>query len=354
MKKVLLAMSGGVDSSLSALRLLDAGYEVEGITFIMRPGDETTGERAAGAAAEAGIGHRVVSVEEEFSRAVTLPFTCEYLRGRTPNPCVLCNMRIKFPLLAREADRLGCELIATGHYAKIADISGNKFIAEAADRTKDQSYFLWPLGQDILSRLVLPLGDATKSEVKAEAARRGLSAASVRESQDICFIPGGDVGGYIAGQLESEGRPLPPEGDFTDSEGNPLGRHRGIWRYTPGQRRGLGVPADSRLYVLKLDVENNRVILGRESDLYTDSAKVTGLSFASGETPKEPFRSAVRLRYTKKFAPATVIPEEDGSFTVSFDAPQRAPAPGQSAVFYSEAPVTAGGGRAVIGGGFIE
>ncbi|MBP5174278.1 MAG: tRNA 2-thiouridine(34) synthase MnmA [Clostridia bacterium] len=353
MKKVLLAMSGGVDSSLSALRLLDAGYDVEGITFIMRPGDETTGKRAALAAAEAGIRHRVVSVEEEFSRAVLLPFTGEYTRGRTPNPCVLCNMRIKFPLLAREAARLGCELIATGHYAKVEDISGNKFIAEADDRTKDQSYFLWPLDQEILSRLILPLGGATKAEVKAEAARRGLSAASVRESQDICFIPDGDVGSYIAKRLESEGRPLPEEGDFTDSEGNLLGKHRGIWRYTPGQRRGLGVPADSRLYVLEIDVENNRVILGRESDLYSGSAEVTDVSFASGLPPHAPFRSAVRLRYTKKFSHATVVPEKNGICTVSFDTPQRAPAPGQSAVFYTEEPVTAEGGRAVIGGGFI-
>jgi tRNA-specific 2-thiouridylase len=322
--KVALGLSGGVDSAAAALLLREAGYEVHGLWLDLGVGSP---EKAEKAARQLGIPFGVLDVREQHEKLVRAPFAEEYFAGRTPNPCVVCNPTVKLPALLQAADSIGAGHIATGHYARIEERHGRPCLRRA-DAVKDQSYMLSRVGPEILGRLLLPLADKTKPEIRALAASVGLSAAGEPDSQDICFIPDGDYGAW----LEARGMGL-PTGDFTDDGGRVLGRHRGAHRYTIGQRRGLGVSAESRLYVCGMDMAGNRVILGPEEKLMTDHIYVKDICWGAMDDPQAPFRCEVKPRSRPTTYPAEVFPWGEG-LRIAFDAPLRRIAPGQQAVGY--------------------
>lgn len=342
MEKVLLGMSGGVDSSAAAAILMRRGYEVIGATLIMHDIHENAAAAASAVAAALGIRHITVDIREEFREHVLRPFVSEYELGRTPNPCVLCNRYIKFPALAKAADSLGCGSIATGHYAAIGIHEGHFIITAATDAAKDQSYFLYMLGEDILSRLILPLSGMTKSEVRSMARELDIPSASSPDSQDICFISGMSCADFVAEHSEAPRK----EGELVDTSGRILGRHRGITAYTIGQRRGLGVAASHPLYVGSIDPISGSITLCREHELYKTRVYIDKCRYYSGKLPDEPFEADVCLRYTKKSGRAVVRALADERAVIEFASPQRAPAPGQSAVFFD--------GDLLLGGGIIE
>ncbi len=341
MAKVLIGLSGGVDSTVAAFLLLSAGHDVTGLTFVTC--DAQFGETAAAkdAARQLGIPHVVVDMREEFEKKVIEPFVELYVSGVTPNPCVLCNRTVKFPALTRYADENGFDLIATGHYAEIIKNGETYELHAALDSAKDQTYFLYSLDQKVLSRTLFPLARFTKERVRAVARENGLSVASRPDSQDVCFIPSGDISSLISARC--------PEslkcGDIVSSNGTPLGKHRGCAFYTVGQRRGLGIPASARLYVKSISPRDNVITLAREDELYSQYVELKDVSFVCGTAPREPFEADVRIRYTKKSAPAVVFPS-NGRCLVKFGAKQRAAAPGQAAVFFD--------GDRLVGGGIIE
>lgn len=343
MKKVLIAMSGGVDSTVAALLLKKQGFEVAGATFDLLPenGNKDDIENAAQAAAHIGIPHYVLDLKKEFSQCVIDNFKNEYICGRTPNPCIECNRHIKFGAFAEKATELGYPLIATGHYANIGFENGRYFITKAADLGKDQSYVLYPLKQTALSRLILPLGSLTKSEIRALAADFGLAAASKRDSQDICFIPDGD---YIKYLCNKHGL-TPEKGDYIDSEGNILGKHSGMINYTLGQRKGLGITFGEPRFVIAKDAEKNTVTLGKSEELFSSKVRLENINLQLIESLTEPIRVTAKTRYSQKETPATLSPDGSSGAVLDFDCPVRAPSPGQSAVFYA--------GERLIGGGKI-
>ena len=322
--KVALGLSGGVDSAAAALLLREQGYEVHGFWLDLGVGSPEKAKKAAG---QLGIPFGVLDVREQHEKLVRAPFAEEYFSGRTPNPCVVCNPTVKLPALLKAAEAIGAGHIATGHYARIEERCGRPCLRRA-DTLKDQSYMLARVGPEILGKLLLPLAEKTKPEIRALAASLGLSAAAEPDSQDICFIPDGDYGAW----LEARGMGL-PEGDFTDSSGKVLGRHRGAHRYTVGQRRGLGVSAESRLYVCGMDMAHNRVILGPEETLMTDTLYIKDIRWGAMENPEAPFRCEVKPRSRPATYPAEVSPWEDG-LRIRFDSPLRRIAPGQLAVGY--------------------
>ena len=322
--KVVLGLSGGVDSAAAALLLKRAGWEVHGAWLDLGVGSP---DRARQASEQLGIPFSVVPAAEEHERLVRAPFAAEYAAGRTPNPCVICNPEVKLPALMRKARELGAEKIATGHYARVEERGGRPCLRRAGG-DKDQSYMLARVGPEILGRLLLPLAELTKPEIRALAAAAGLAAAQAPDSQDICFIPQGDYGTW----LEARGMGLPP-GDFTDLSGKVLGRHRGAHRYTVGQRRGLGVSAESRLYVCGIDLPANRVVLGPEEQLLTDTLYIEDIRWGAMEGAEAPFRCEVRPRSRPAARPAEVTPLGNG-LRIRFDAPLRNIAPGQLAAGY--------------------
>ncbi len=342
MSKILLGMSGGVDSGTAALLLLREGHKVTGATLVMHDIHEKSAADARDAARALGIEHITVDMREDFEKHVLSPFVSEYERGRTPNPCVLCNGYIKFPALLKTADDLGCDCIATGHYAAIRQRDGHPVITAATDKAKDQSYFLYMLGEDILSRLLFPLSGMTKPQIREVAAEAGLSFASSPDSQDICFISGISCADFVASRSKDE----PILGNFTDTAGNILGKHRGISAYTVGQRKGLGISSSSPLYVGHIDAESGNITLCREDGLYRRRVYAENCRYFSGSLPKEAFRANVSLRYTKKPGYATVTALSEDRVLIEFNEPQRAPAPGQSAVFFD--------GDDLLGGGIIS
>jgi len=348
-KRVVVAMSGGVDSSMAAALLQEAGYEVIGATMQIWPPDEQPRfggccgieavEDAKRVAYKLGISHYVMNFRDIFVRMVIADFCQEYSLGRTPNPCIRCNQYIKFDALLKRAKELDADFIATGHYARIEQSPNGYRLLKAVDPAKDQSYFLYTLGQRELRHLLLPLGNLHKAEVRRLSAELGLPTATRPESQDICFIRDNDYRAFIAEHI-----PLEP-GDIVDTEGRVLGRHRGLALYTVGQRQGLGLASDKRLYVLKLDTSSKRLVVGSEEELLSDRLSASKLSWVSGEPPSEPINVTAKVRYKSPEAAAKVY-LRDGKAEVQFQQPQRAIAPGQAVVFYQ--------GDAVLGGGIIE
>ena len=338
-RRVLVAMSGGVDSSAAAVLLRRAGFGCSGATLRLHGGEAVEDARLA--AERLGMDFHVFDETERFRREVMDVFVSEYRSGRTPNPCVDCNRCLKFGALLDRALALGYDAIATGHYARVAFSEGRYHLLRGLDRSKDQSYVLYQLTQRQLAHLLLPVGEYGKSAIRAIAEEAGLANARKPDSQDICFIPDGD---YVRFLREYGGAELTP-GDFVDPSGRVLGRHRGLEAYTTGQRKGLGVSAEHRLYVLRKDAENNTVVLGDNAALFTPSLTAKRVNWIEPE-PSGPLRCAARTRYSQREAPATVTPLPDGTVRADFDEPQRAVTAGQAVVFYD--------GERVLGGGTIE
>jgi tRNA-specific 2-thiouridylase len=365
--KIAVAMSGGVDSSAAAAILKEAGHELVGFTMQVwnqRRGltVDADGEPMASrccslddvydarrVAEELGFPFYVLNLEREFERDVVEPFVQSYLEGETPIPCVACNSRLKFASLDRTAVSVGCEKVATGHYARVRfdEETNRQLLLRGRDARKDQSYFLWELTQEQLSRSLFPLGEMSKDEARDAARRHGLNVADKRESQEICFVPDGDYAGFIERYLEAEGREdeRPARGEIVDTEGRVIGQHEGVHRYTTGQRRGIGVPRQLPLYVLRVEPETSRVVVGDAEDLSSVEFNAAGVNWISFDEPSEPVRADVRVRYRHTESPAIITPLGKGRVRVRFDEPQRAVTPGQAAVFYR--------GEEVVGGGWI-
>jgi tRNA-uridine 2-sulfurtransferase len=353
-EKVVLGMSGGVDSSVAACLLQEAGFEVTGVTFRFWAECEA---RAAAArrtccsladlrdaalvARSLGIEHQVVDLRREFKEGVVDPFVDSYTAGYTPNPCVECNRLLKFPGLTRAADRLGAGRIATGHYARVTGEGGRFRLLRGTDPAKDQAYVLYRLDQPTLARLVFPVGGRLKREVVEKARGLGLEAAGREESQDICFLPDGDYRDFL--------RERRPEaflsGFILDRGGRILGKHSGIADFTIGQRRGLGVPAPHPLYVVELDPVRNAVVVGPREEVDMREVRVEGASWIAGSPPAEEFEAEMKVRYQMEAVPARVRLTGEGLFEAELGCPVPAAAPGQSAVLYR--------GDEVLGGGII-
>jgi tRNA-specific 2-thiouridylase len=346
---VLMAMSGGVDSSVAAALLHEQGYRVLGSHLkLVNLGGVDHGccgpqaEADAQAVSEvAGFAFEIVDMNQEFERTVLADFFSEHRAGRTPNPCVRCNEHIKFRAFLDRADRLGFDFVATGHYARTwRDTDGRWHLGRGLDRSKDQSYVLHMLGQRQLSRALFPVGGQTKAETRAHAERLMLPVAGKPDSQEVCFVPGADHGAFLAEHAEG----LVRTGEVVDPEGRVLAEHQGTFRFTIGQRRGLGVSTGDRTYVIDVDAERNRVVVG-PGELLARRGLVAGqVSWVGGAPPGGPFEAGVRVRYRSEDVPAVVDPTGD-TVRVEFRTPQRAIAPGQSVVFYL--------GDEVLGGGRI-
>jgi tRNA-specific 2-thiouridylase len=350
MVSVLVAMSGGVDSSVSAALLHEQGYRVLGshLKLVHLDGVDhgccgpQAEADAAGVARAVGFDFEVVDLSARFERTVLADYFSEHRTGRTPNPCVRCNEHIKFRAFLDRADRLGFDFVATGHYARTwRDWDGRWHLGRGLDRTKDQSYVLHMLGQEQLARSLFPVGGQSKAETRAHAGRLGLPVASKPDSQEVCFVPGADHGAFLALHAPD----LVRRGAVVDPEGRVLGGHDGTFRYTIGQRRGTGVSTGERAYVLELDRERNRVVVGPGELLARVGLVAERVSWVAGQPPEGPFEAGVRVRYKGEEAPAVVDPGGDQA-VVEFRTPQRAIAPGQSVVFYR--------GDEVLGGGVIR
>lgn len=365
--KIAVAMSGGVDSSAAAAILQEQGHDLVGFTMQLwnqRRGisiDEN-GEPlpsrccslddvydARRVAEELGFPFYVLNLEKEFERDVVQPFVNSYLNGETPIPCVACNSRLKFASLDKLAISLGCERVATGHYARVDfDAAAHRYrLWRGRDPNKDQSYFLWELTQDQLSRALFPLGEMSKPDAREAARRNELAVAEKKESQEICFVPDGDYAGFIDRYLGAEQQTyrLPGAGEIVNARGEVLGAHTGIHRYTIGQRRGLGISDARPLYVLNVDSANNRVVVGYDDELAREDFTAAGVNWIASDSPAEPVCAEVRVRYRHTAAPATITPLANHRVHVKFDEPQRAITPGQATVFYR--------GDEVVGGGWI-
>ncbi len=339
--KVAVGMSGGVDSSTAVALLQENGHEVIGVTIVTHEGG--LAETAALEAAEQlRIPLHVLDFRTVFKQEVIDSFAESYYRGETPNPCVLCNRKIKFGELLKQSRRLGADYLATGHYVRkmVDETSGRWLIQTGLDAKKDQSYVLYSLSQEQIAHALFPLGDYTKEQVRDLARNRKLTAADSSESQEICFIPDDNYAEYIRAAMGKDSEP----GDFTDFSGRIIGRHRGLIHYTVGQRKGLGVTFGKPMFVASIDPVGNRVILGEGNDLYTDILWATGLNWIALERLSGPLKVQAKIRYKANPAAAVLYPENN-LVRVQFETPQRAVTPGQSVVFYD--------GPTVLGGGVI-
>ncbi|MBE6661764.1 MAG: tRNA 2-thiouridine(34) synthase MnmA [Ruminococcaceae bacterium] len=346
-ERVLVGMSGGVDSAVAALLLMRAGYEVIGVTFLLWTGEgsgvEESVRDAASICARLGIEHTVLDLAEDFHREVIDAFIASYESGETPNPCVTCNRRIKFSKLLEKADEMRAKYVATGHYARVEKVEcGEYLLKKAVDEGKDQSYFLYALGQAELSRVLFPLGDYTKAEIRAIAEENGFVNARKRDSQDICFVTDGDYAAFIEKYM---GKSF-PIGDFVDGEGKVLGKHKGAIRYTVGQRKGLGVALGRPMFVCAKDMVKNTVTLGENEDLFSHTLTARDARFVTEMKIGQPVPVAAKIRNTQKETAALLTRIDEVHFRVDFDVPQRAIARGQSVVLYA--------GDTVLGGGIIE
>lgn len=355
MSRVVVAMSGGVDSSTAAALLKEEGRDVIGITmhlwdFAGRPECCSTEavEDARHVCRHLEIPHYTVDLRRAFEKTVIRNFADEYLRGRTPNPCVLCNSRIKWGALLRRAYELGAAFVATGHYARVERQGDRVLLRRGADTAKDQSYFLWALSSEQLAATILPLGGLRKSDVRAYAAERGLRTARKRESQEICFVPEGDYGAFVRAHAGAHDlhSPMLSEGPIVDRCGRILGHHRGAAFYTIGQRKGLGIALGRPVYVTHIDPRTNRVRVGDREEALGRAFVGAEVNWIAPEALVAPRRAEVQIRHRHPAAPALITPLRGNRVSVCFDRPQMAITPGQSAVFYE--------GDLVLGGGTIQ
>ncbi|HZP62210.1 MAG TPA: tRNA 2-thiouridine(34) synthase MnmA [Terriglobales bacterium] len=365
-KTIAVAMSGGVDSSTVAAMLRAEGHEIIGLTMQLwnqrrLAGHEGIPEAVQGrccslddvydarrVAETLGIPYYVVNHQDRFERDVVRPFVQDYLSGRTPIPCSLCNNHLKFDQLLIVARQIGADVVATGHYARVEfdQQRGRWLLKRAADLTKDQSYFLFGLTQEQLSRTLFPLGEMNKPQVRELARSYGLALAEKPDSQEICFVPGGDYKNFIDAYLSEQGESLPDTaGELVTTNGEVIGRHAGIHNFTVGQRKGLGVATGSPLYVIQLKGSDGQVVVGSESELYSQTLRATRVNLIAVDQICEPMRVVVKIRHKHAGATATLERSGRNEVLVTFDEPQRAITPGQAAVFYD--------GDAVVGGGWI-
>ncbi|MSQ07407.1 MAG: tRNA 2-thiouridine(34) synthase MnmA [Dehalococcoidia bacterium] len=350
--RVVVAMSGGVDSSVAALLLQQQGYDVIGVTMKLYnlPQGELPAyyrgcctvddvEDARRVCQRLGVPHYVMNVQQEFQTFVIDYFCAEYQRGRTPHPCIACNDKIKFNFLMTRAAALQAEYVATGHYARVQRDPEGLVLMKAVDAGKDQSYVLYGMGQRELAHTLLPVGDYPKEEIRRMALDADFPNADKPDSQDICFIPFGDYREFL------KQRVTPTPGEIVDASGAVLGQHQGIEFFTVGQRRGLGVTRSDPMYVLRVEPDTHRVVVGPEADLYQDRLWASRVNYVLGQSPAGPVPVGVKVRYKAGEAPAVLYPQPEGALLV-FQEPQRAVTPGQAAVFYQ--------GDRVLGGGVIE
>ncbi len=356
--RVLVAMSGGVDSSVTAMMLHDQGHEVIGVTMkTWDYADTSGGKRVTGCcdldsindarelAVSRGFNHIILDIREEFGNSIIGNFTSEYMAGRTPNPCVLCNTFIKWEALLKRADMLDCELIATGHYANVRQENERWVVSKGLDTTKDQSYVLWGLEQKNLSRTRFPIGSFRKTEIREMALKSGFpNLAHKSESYEICFIPDNDYRGFLKRKDPAAFEKL-AHGKLVGTDGAALGEHDGYPFFTIGQRKGLGIATGSPMYVTEIMPESNTVVLGNKEDLNKQTAWVRSPNFQKVPALEGSVEAVTRIRYKDKGTPST-ISMADGRVRVEFHSPVAGIAPGQSAVFYD--------GNDVIGGGFID
>jgi len=352
--RVVVGMSGGVDSSVAAYILKQQGYEVIGVTMQIWPSDDpdvvereggccslTAVEDARRVANHLGIPFYVMNFQQVFDEKVISYFVDEYIKGRTPNPCIMCNRYIKFEELLRRSMALDAYYVATGHYARIGydDQKQRYLLKKSVTPAKDQTYALYTMTQYQLKHTLMPLGNYTKEQVREIAEKSGLVTANKPDSQEICFVKDDDYAGFVQDRASG---PVAP-GYFVDTQGNVLGKHKGIIHYTIGQRKGLGISLGHPMYVVDIDPENNTVILGRDHEVYSREMLVDDVNLISVTSIDSPIRASVKIRYTAKEAPATIYPYEDDTLRVVFDEPQRAITPGQAAVIYQDDLVVGGG-----------
>lgn len=353
-KKAMIAMSGGVDSSVAASLMKDQGFECLGVTMKLFSNEDVGLERddtccsakdtddARAVAYRMGIPHYVFNFSEDFNKEVIQRFTESWENGRTPNPCIDCNRFIKFEKLLRRARELDCSYLVTGHYARIEREGHRFFLKKALDAAKDQSYFLYSLTQEELARILFPLGNLTKKEVRKIAEMKGFVNAQKRESQDVCFVMDGDYARFVEQYTGRRGE----SGNFVDSLGNVLGGHKGLIRYTIGQRRGLGIASTRRLYVCGKNERDNTVTLGGEEDLYARLLYAKDLVWTAGEVPRGPLKVGVKTGYRRTERRGTIERVGEDRLRVEFEEPQKMTSPGQAVVFYE--------GDLVLGGGTIS
>ena len=355
MAKVMVGMSGGVDSSVAAKLLIDSGYDVTGVTLKLFDGGDISEdfrtccslsdvEDARSVCYRLGIDHFVFNFKEAFRKKVINQFTESYLNGKTPNPCIECNRHIKFDKMLRRAEELGFDYIATGHYAeRVYDYKTNRYILKRPkDRSKDQTYVLYGLTQYQLSKTLFPLGEYEKSDIRRIAEAAGLINSRKPDSQDICFVPDGDYASFIKKNTGAEIK----EGNFISADGDVIGRHKGIINYTIGQRRGIGISIGKPAYVTDKNALENTVTIGDESNLYKSEITAYDVNLISLDSISDEMRVTAKVRYSRNEQAAVVIPSGNGEVLVKFDEPLRAPASGQAVVFYD--------GDVVIGGGTIR
>lgn len=354
MKKVLIAMSGGVDSSLAAKLMVDQGYDCIGCTMKLYHNEDIGIERsrtcctlddvedARSVAYKLGMPFYVFNFTDAFQNTVIRKFIESYQKGITPNPCIDCNRYMKFDKLFERAKILECDYIVTGHYARIEANDGKFILKKAADETKDQSYVLYSMTQEQLAHTLFPLGKFRKTEVRAIAEQNGFVNADKPDSQDICFVPDGDYAHVI--ELQTGNKSV--SGNFIDKQGNVIGKHKGVINYTIGQRKGLGISSPEPLYVCEINAENNTVTLGRDKDLYQTEAYAEDVNWISGNAPGSEIKCKVKIRYRQTEQDAVVKPINETAVRIIFEQPQRAMTPGQAAVIYD--------GDTVLGGGVLK